>query len=207
LIFISTLFISRSSIIAGFLVYLFYILSYLRFNRNNFLLFILPLIFSVSLVFIAKIFLTGSFLKVDWFFWAFDWAQNYLDTGTLSVSNSSTDQLFSQTQWDFDLLGLLLGNGFYAGISNWLIQSDSGYWRMLNSLGLISILFYFITIIAIIKFLPFSGFTSLLFILTFLIFEFKEPFFVQNYSSRLLYFLLIIGWRFESYRYYRFKKN
>ena len=194
-IFLSTLFISRSSLIVGFFIYTYYIVNYLHQNRNNIILVSIPFILFASVVILAQIFFTGNLFNIEWFFWIFDWTESYFETGVLSFDNSSTEQLLSETKFDFNLISFLIGNGFYSGSSSWLLQSDSGYWRMMNAVGIGSLLYYLLSIKAIIKYLPFSRLTCFLFISIFLLFEFKEPFFIQNYASRLLYLLLIIGWR------------
>jgi hypothetical protein len=194
-IYISFFFISRSSIIIGTLLILVYFIL-LFFHSNNKIV-----ILSFGIIVIFSIFQIISFyfqsldLNISWFYWAFDWAETYIETGELEFSNSSVNQLVEETKFDFNILSLFIGNGFFSGNSLWLVQSDSGYWRLFNSIGLGALVYYICFVYFSIKYLDFRFIVLILFLLTFLMFEYKEPVLIQNYSIRFFFLILLINFR------------
>lgn len=197
IIFLSTFFISRSSMIIGFILFLLYNFMYFIHSKKK----IYIIIFLTLITILSNIVLTkylGDFeLNKGWFYWAFDWAESYLVKGDLSFNNSSTDQLMEETNFDFNLVNFLLGNGFFTGTSTWLIQSDSGYWRLYNALGFGAILYYLYLLYHIFNNLNLKPIWFILIFFILFIFEFKEPILIQNYSFRLLILLIITNLRLK----------
>ena len=138
-----------------------------------------------------------SDFNISWFYWAFDWAETFLETGELVFSNSSVEQLSEETKFKFTILSFFIGNGFFSGNSLWLVQSDSGYWRLFNSIGIGALIYYISFMYLIIKYLNFEFFLTILFLITLMIFEYKESVLIQNYSFRLTMLLLILNYRYK----------
>lgn len=183
--------------IIGFILFLLYNFMYFIHSKKK----IYIIIFLTLITILSNIVLTkylGDFeLNKGWFYWAFDWAESYLVKGDLSFNNSSTDQLMEETNFDFNLVNFLLGNGFFTGTSTWLIQSDSGYWRLYNALGFGAILYYLYLLYHIFNNLNLKPIWFILIFFILFIFEFKEPILIQNYSFRLLILLIITNLRLK----------
>jgi len=132
-------------------------------------------------------------LDYSWFFWVFSTFETFIEFNVFEFSNSSVTDLSETTS--FNVNNFILGNGYYSGPSDFLIQSDSGYWRMTNAIGMGSVLFYSYFIFNAIKINFNHKFINYLLILILLVFEIKEPFLIQNYSARALLLIFIFSYR------------
>lgn len=194
-IYLSTFFISRSSIIYGTLLFLIYISSLFYHSKYKLFISFLGLAIILVLYQLFNYYFQKLDFNISWFYWAFDWAETFLESGELVFSNSSIEQLSEETKFKFNTISFFIGNGFYSGNSLWLLQSDSGYWRLFNSIGIGALIYYISFMYLLIKYLNFEFFLTILFLITLMLFEYKESVLIQNYSFRLTTLLLILNYR------------
>ena len=190
IIFLSCFFISRSSIYVGFILYSIFLFIQFKNKPINFLFFFSLFLFVFILLFQN---ILAQQLDYSWFFWVFSTFETFIEFNVFEFSNSSVTDLSETTS--FNVNNFILGNGYYSGPSDFLIQSDSGYWRMTNAIGMGSVLFYSYFIFNAIKINFNHKFINYLLILILLVFEIKEPFLIQNYSARALLLIFIFSYR------------
>ena len=123
--------------------------------------------------------------------WAFEWT-NVFKSGIFSTNSS--DDLKQMIFIPDNIFHFLFGIGFFEGTNDYYPRTDSGYLKTLLSLGfLISLIFYIILFVKIIKITKINNKLRMLFypvIILLLISEVKEPFIYQNYLSRTIFIFI-----------------
>jgi hypothetical protein len=107
-------------------------------------------------------------------------------------AGESFNKLISSTHILYNYKALLFGMGYYLNHHPIVQSSDSGYFKLIYSIGMpFAIMFYIYMSSSFIYFMSKINFTllsiSMIFIL--LVCEIKEPIFFQNYASRIFFYL------------------
>lgn len=147
---------------------------------------------NILVIFLVIILLPPIEISDEVMNWAFEWTAG-LESG--KVESASSDDLKTMLFIPDNPFHFLFGIGFFEGINNVYMRTDSGYLKTLLSLGfLLSTVLYGFLFYLIYKITTIDKRLRLLIfpVAIFLIFvEIKEPFLYQNFLSRIL--TLFIG--------------
>lgn len=149
MLIIGTLFYGRIGSIISFIALVILIMYYLTKIRN--IKRALAIIGLIMILFSSLTYIAKDNEKVDtWLNWAFDYVDNYKNTGTLS--NESADYLFDHMYFMPETKTLLIGDGYFT-------DKVSGYYYKSTDVGFMrNILFYGV-------FLTTIGYLTIIFIL------------------------------------------
>lgn len=190
-ILISLLFIGRTGYLLITIILIYYIFYDMKKQVSLIIYSIVILLFSIYLFQIYFPDRYEYFMRYV-YSWAFEF---FLSTSNLELTKSNAD-LLTMYHLPTNPFDLLIGYGFFDGPFNILKRSDAGYIKTITSIGLFGSMIFYGTIL----FLMFKTyvknkniFYSLLLPLYIIIFiaELKEPFIYQQYSSRVLFILLV----------------
>lgn len=185
----ANIFVGRTGLIACIIFFiLFFGVLFFRGSRSLKIKYIF--LFSLFLVLVVYLFLLlREQLDPRITGWAFQWMfWNDSDSGTSSVND-----LVNMLNFHDDLIIVIFGSGYFIGDSVLGYFTDSGYLKVVASIGLpLAISFYSILFFLLYKCAKVSG--NMIFIIPVVfilgISEIKEPFLIQNYAARLVYILI-----------------
>ena len=198
-IFLSTIFVGR----LGLIISSMYLLAFITINaisRNKIKSIVSMISIGVVSAFVISILLEIIYTdNISYFIdviskWSFEIYYSYMESEELYAQSSSTlfkSMLFIPT----DIKTMIIGGGkYYDSDTINAIKSDSGYIRLLFSIGLSAVIYYYMWFIGATKIiLKHSSTTRLyyfLFLVAIFISEIKEPFLLKPGTARTFFLIL-----------------